>query len=122
MYQILKKNKKGFVLIIILIIILLIGVMTPVLITSTEINLKLATNIAVNKKVIYAARAGIEYGKCIIIEGGEIPTGKKIINLNNDSFFAMGISEGDDDEEYVINSTGFYQGKKEKLSKNIKIN
>jgi hypothetical protein len=120
MCQIVRKNSEGFALVIVLMIILILGVITPVLVISSGINLKLATNIAVNKKAAYAAEAGVEYGKCIL-KNEEISAPEEAIDLNNGSYFTIEISEADSSNEYIITAKGFYQDKKEKIEAKVKV-
>lgn len=115
-------EQEGFALVMVLMIILIWGIITSFLVVSSGINLKLARNIAINKKAIYTAEAGIEYGKCILFAEKELPPEKKTIYLDNKSYFIIQISKIDNSEkEYKLEVTGFYEGKSKKMSLNIKM-
>jgi len=107
-------NEEGIALFMALIIILFSALMTVMLVGISIINLKLSGNIAGYKKAVYAAQAGSEYARAVLIENGfQISDFNNSINLANNSSFNVNI-DSNESNKYVIESKGKYY-------KNIKI-
>lgn len=121
-------KEQGAALLLVLVMITIIIGFSSCLFLGTRLNFKLATNIAVAKKSLYAAEAGIEYGKYLAgevyqglppqdLHGNCYRPGSPFLQaypLNNGSNFTL-VYDQPKPTELIIVAEGEYQGVKQKI-------
>jgi len=117
------KDQRGIALFMALIIIMFSALMTLVLTGMSIINIKLCGNLATHKKAVYAAEAGKEYARALLINNlPQIPGCEEDINLDNNSSFKINIAPQDNEENlYLIKSEGKYKKSRKKYKISLKI-
>lgn len=127
-------NQRGSALILVLFLIIIITELVALIYLNTELNFKLSANMGEYKQAIYAAEAGINYGRSIIKKNNGIPLnnpdgskyvegdqyGKKICLDENISFIISFKTQSE--TKILISSSGKYQDNCEKISKIVIIN
>src|SRR6056297_280198 len=118
------KDQRGIALFMALIIIMFSALMTLVLTGMSIINIKLCGNLATHKKAVYAAEAGKEYARALLINNlPQIPGCEDDINLDNNSSFNINIDPQDNENNlYLIKSEGKYKKSRKKYKISLKIN
>ncbi len=121
-------KEQGAVLFLVLVMITIIIGISSCLFLGTRLNFKLAANIAAAKKSLYAAEAGIEYGKYLVwvyqglppqdLNGNCYRPGRPFFRaypLNNGSNFTLVYDQSQNPTELIIVAEGEYQGVKQKI-------
>ena len=122
-------KEQGAVLFLVLVMITIIIGISSCLYLGSSLNFKLAANIAAAKKSLYAAEAGIEYGKYLVcqvyqglppqdLNGNYYRPGRPFLRaypLNNGSNFTLVYDQSQKPTELIIVAEGEYQGVKQKI-------
>ncbi|MCG8513967.1 MAG: pilus assembly PilX N-terminal domain-containing protein [Halanaerobiales bacterium] len=122
-------KEQGAVLFLVLVMITIIIGISSCLFLGSRLNFKLAANIAAAKKSLYAAEAGIEYGKYLVcqvyqglppqdLNGNCYRPGRPFLRaypLNNGSNFTLVYDQSQKPTELIIVAEGEYQGVKQKI-------
>lgn len=121
-------KEQGAALLLVLVMITIIIGISSCLFLGSRLNFKLAANIAAAKKSLYAAEAGIEYGKYLVWVYQGLPTkdlngncyrpGRPFLRaypLNNGSNFTLVYEQPQKPTELIIVAEGEYQGVKQKI-------
>ena len=122
-------KEQGAALLLVLVMITVIIGISSGLFLGSRLNYKLAVNIAADKKALYAAEAGIEYGKYLVgqvyqglptkdLNGNCYRPGRPFLQgypLNNGSSFTLVYEQPQKPTELIIVAEGEYQGVKQKI-------